>query len=440
MALKLVGYEEFMKIICEKGALRGEVLIPSSKSHTIRAVTLSALAHGQSIIHHPLQSSDCFAAVEASQLFGARVRLGESWEIEGINGNPGIPENVVDVRNSGTTLYFFMGTAALVEGVTVLTGDAQSVRRPVQPLIDSLNHLGAEAYSTRGNGLPPVVVKGPLRGGKTRINGSLSQYVSSLLIHSPLAERETEIEVYDVLEKPYLQMTLSWLDKHGIHYEASDDLTSFKVYGGQKYKGLEISIPGDFSSATFFLVAGAIGEGDITLMNLSMDDVQGDKRVVDYLKAMGARVTSGQNTIRIQGGRLRGVELDMGDTPDALPAMAVIGCFAKGKTSLRNLAHARLKETDRIKVMANELRKLGGRVEELPDGMIVHQSPLKGGVVSGHGDHRVVMALAVAGTAIPGRTEIETAEAIQATVPNFIELMKGLGAKIHKEGEKGESK
>ncbi len=225
-------------------------------------------------------------------------------------------------------------------------------------------------------------------------------------------------------------MTLNWLDKHGIHYEASDDLTSFKVYGGQKYKGLEVSIPGDFSSATFFLVGGAIGEGDLTLLNLRMDDVQGDKRVVDYLKEMGARITVQQDTIRIQGGRLRGVELDMGDTPDALPAMAVAGCFAVGKTSLRNLAHARLKETDRIKVMAKELGQLGGRVEELADGMIIHQSNLKGGMVSGHGDHRVVMALAVAGSAIQGRTEIETAEAIQVTVPNFIELMKGLGARI----------
>lgn len=429
-----------MKIICERGTLRGEVLTPSSKSHTIRAVTLSALAHGQSIIHHPLQSSDCFAAAEASQLFGAGVRFGESWKIDGMNGRPGVPENVVDVKNSGTTLYFSMGTAALVEGMTVLTGDAQIVRRPVQPLIDSLRNLGAEAHSTRGNGLPPVIVKGPLKGGKTRIKGSLSQYVSSLLIHTPLTERETEIEVCDVLEKPYLHMTLQWLDKHGVRYEASDDLTLFKVEGGQKYKGLEVSIPGDFSSATFFLVGGAIGDGDITLMNLNMDDVQGDKRMVDYLQEMGARITVGENNIRIQGGRLRGVELDLGDTPDALPAMAVAGCFAEGKTSLRNLAHARLKETDRIKVMANELKKLGGRVEELPDGMIVHQTPLKGGLVSGHGDHRVVMALTMAGTAIPGRTVIDTAEAIQATVPNFIELMKGLGAKILKEGEKGESR
>jgi 3-phosphoshikimate 1-carboxyvinyltransferase len=341
--------------------------------------------------------------------------------------------NVVDVKNSGTTLYFFMGVAALTKGVTVLTGDDQIVKRPAQPLITALEDLGAKVFSTRGNGLPPVVVKGPAKGGRTRFTGLVSQYVSSLLINCPLMEKDSELEVLDIREKPYIQMTLNWLDRYGIRYKASDDFGRFIVYGGQQYHGLDVTVPGDFSSGTFFLVAGSISEADMTLLGLDMNDVQGDKQVVMYLREMGARIIQEEGKIRVQGGMLKGGELDLGDTPDALPAMAVAGCFAEGKTVLRNVANARLKETDRIAVMARELGRLGARIEELPDGLIIHESQLKGCPVKGYGDHRVVMALAVAGTAVPGRLVVDTAEAVQVTVPNFLELMKGLGAKMWEE-------
>ena len=422
-----------MKIVSEKSVLRGEVLIPTSKSHTVRAVTLSTLAHGKSTIRHPLVSSDCLAAVGAGRLFGAKVSLGDVWEVEGVNGAPCIPENVVDVKNSGTTLYFFMGTAALAKGATVLTGDDQIIKRPAQPLITALSDLGAEVFSTRNNGLPPVVVKGPAKGGKARVGGLVSQYISSLLIHCPLMEKDSKLEVFDLHEKPYVQMTLSWLDRYGIRYKASDDFAQITIYGGQSYQGLDVTVPGDFSSGTFFLVAGSIGEADITLLGLDMNDAQGDKQVVTYLQEMGARISQEKGRIRVRGGALKGREFDLGDTPDALPAMAVAGCFAQGKTILRNAANARLKETDRIAVMAKELGTLGAKVEELPDGLVIHESKLRGRPVCGHRDHRVVMALAVAGTAIPGHLEVDSAEAVQVTFPNFLELMKGLGAKIREQ-------
>ena len=422
-----------MRINTQRSTLRGEVLIPASKSHTIRAVVIAGLAHGKSTIHNPLVASDCLAAVGAARLFGAKADLGDFWKMEGVGGVPRVPENVVDTRNSGTTLNFSMGTAGLVEGTTVLTGDEQIVRRPVQPLIDALKDLGAGACSTRNNGLPPVIVKGRLKGGKTRFRGIISQYLSSLLIHCPLVERDSEIEVYDVLEKPYIQMTLGWLNRQGIRYEASSDFTHYRAFGGQSYHGQEVTIPGDFSSATFFLVAGSIMDGDITLLGLDMADAQGDKQVVNYLKEMGARIDVEEMGIRVRGGSLRGVELDMADTPDALPAMAVAGCFARGRTIIRNVANARLKETDRISVMTKELSRLGAKVEELPDGLIVHESALRGCPVKGYGDHRVVMALAVAGLAIPGETEVDRAESVGVTFPNFFDLMQRLGARIRKE-------
>jgi 3-phosphoshikimate 1-carboxyvinyltransferase len=421
-----------MKIISEKSILRGEVQIPASKSHTIRAVVISSLAYGKSIIHHPLLSSDALAAMCAGRAFGAKIESNKSWEVEGINGIPRIPDKVIDTHNSGTTMNFFMGVASLVDGTTVLTGDAQIVRRPVQPLIEALNGLGACASSTRNNGMPPVIVKGRLKGGKVRLRGISSQYVSSLLISCPLIEKDSEIEVYDVAETPYIEITKAWLDRQGIRYEASDDFTHFSVFGGQSYRGQEVDVPADFSSATFFLVAGAIMDGDITLLGLDMNDAQGDKQVVSCLQEMGAQIRFEKGGIRIRRGALRGMELDMGNTPDALPAMAVLGCFASGKTTLRNVAHARLKETDRISVMVKELRRLGAKVEEMPDGLIVHESRLKGCPVRGYADHRVVMALAIAGMCIPGRTSVDTAESIAVTFPNFIELMQNLGGKIQK--------
>ncbi len=172
---------------------------------------------------------------------------------------------------------------------------------------------------------------------------------------------------------------------------------------------------------------------EITPTGLVLDDVQGDKRVVACLQEMGADIRFENGGIRVRQGNLRGIEIDMADIPDALPAMAVAGCFAKGKTVLRNVANARLKETDRISVMAAELGRLGARVEELPDGMIIHESSLMGCPVRGYGDHRVVMSLSVAGLAIPGRTEVDTAEAAEVTVPNFLQLIQRLGGKMKKE-------
>jgi 3-phosphoshikimate 1-carboxyvinyltransferase len=174
-------------------------------------------------------------------------------------------------------------------------------------------------------------------------------------------------------------------------------------------------------------------DGDITLQGLDMNDSQGDKQVISYLKEMGAQITVEENGIRVQGESLRGVDLDMSDTPDALPAMAVAGCFARGKTTIRNVASARLKETDRISVMAKELGRLGAGIEELPDGLIIHESALHGGAVQSYGDNRVVMSLAVAGMAIPGQTVVDRAEAVEVTVPNFVALMRKIGGRIRME-------
>jgi len=422
----------------EKSQLSGRVRIPGSKSHTIRAVAIGSLASGVSHVADPLASSDTLSGVDVYRKFGASITVGEGWVIQGTGGAPAVPDDVLDAGNSGTSLYIAMGTAALVDGWSVLTGDDQIRSRPAGPLLDALNDLGAEAFSTRGDGRPPLVIRGPMRGGRTHLDGSkTSQYLTSLLLNCPLAPPtaglaagDAEILVSNAVEKPFIEMTLGWLDEQGIRYER-DGFERFYVPGGQGYRAFDKSIPGDFSSATFFLCAAAITGSELTLLGLDMDDSQGDKAVVDMLKEMGARIKQLSNGIRITAGgfdKLTAGEFDLGGTPDTLPALAVTACFADGVTRLVNVPQARLKETDRIRVMREELTKMGGKVEELPDGLVIEGTRLHAAKVNGHSDHRVVMALAVAGLACDGRTEVDTAEAVNVTFPSFVELMQSAGA------------
>ncbi|PNT92428.1 3-phosphoshikimate 1-carboxyvinyltransferase [Clostridium thermosuccinogenes] len=405
----------------------GRVKIPGSKSHTIRALFIASLAEGRSEIINPLISDDAVSAVKTCKAMGADVKIEKDrYIVDGFNGIPKVPDNVIDVGNSGTTLRFATAASALGDGYSVFTGDEQIRRRPIGPLLEALNNLGAQAFSTRGDGRAPLVVKGRMTGGRTPLDSVTSQYLSALLISTPLLEKETEIDIIRLNEVPYVDITLWWLDKQNIRYENSSYKT-FYIPGGQKYKPFKEVIPGDFSSATFFMVLAAISGGEFILENLDISDPQGDRQVLDILKSMGAEVRIDGKNITISGRELIGREIDMNSIPDALPAMAVAGCFAEGETRLINVPQARLKETDRIRVMYEELSKLGADVEELPDGLIIRQSKLKGCPLNGHGDHRIVMALAVAGLNIDGDTVIDTAESISVTFPEFVDLVKACG-------------
>jgi 3-phosphoshikimate 1-carboxyvinyltransferase len=408
----------------------GRVRIPGSKSHTIRALFLAGLADGESEIINPLISNDALSAVEVCKAFGADINFTENkYIVRGFNGLPQTPLDVINVGNSGTTLRFAAMTATLGEGYTVFTGDDQIRRRPMGPLLEAIINLGGLALSTRNNGMAPVIVRGRTKGGFTSVDAVTSQFLSSLLINCPLLDTDTEIKPTGLNEVPYVEMTLWWLDKQNIQYR-NDDFKSIFVKGGQKYRAFKTTIPGDFSSATFFMVLAAISGGEFILENLDLCDPQGDKLVMSHLEDMGAEVKVEGNSIKIKGSRLKGRQLDLNSIPDSLPALAVAGCFASGETRLVNVPQARLKETDRIKVMCAELRKLGADITELPDGLVIKQSKLAGCQVSGHNDHRVVMALAIVGLCIRGETLIDTAEAANVTFPEFFDLIKSCGGKL----------
>jgi 3-phosphoshikimate 1-carboxyvinyltransferase len=296
-------------------------------------------------------------------------------------------------------------------------------------LIKAIGDLGAKCKSVRNNGRAPVEVSGRLIGGRTSIAATTSQYLSSLLLCTPLGAQDSEIDVTLLNEPGYVQMTLDWLDKQGIEYE-NQQMRRFNVKGSQRYKAFDANVPADFSSATFFLCAGALVADEVTLLGLDFFDSQPDKAVVDYLKAMGADIAIGPASVTVKAAPLRGAEIDMNETPDALPAIAVTAAFAEGETRLVNVPQARGKETDRITCMAEELEKMGVDVEELSDGLIIRQSRPKAAQLDGRGDHRIVMGLSLAGLNLEGQCVIDSAEAMSVTFPEYVELMRSIGANM----------
>jgi len=395
------------------GGLSGSVTAPPSKSHTHRAIVIASLADGLSSIANPLLSDDCLSTIGAARALGAKVEMGERLLVGGTSGEPSAPSEMLDVGNSGTTMRLASGAASLCTGPVIITGDASVRARPMGPLLRSLNDLGADAISLEGNGNPPVRILGRLKGGQTILNGVSSQFLSALLIACPLAENDTIITVENLHSSPYVDVTLRHLSEAGAVVER--DGGTFHVPGGQGLDARDFCIPGDYSSAAFVLGASYVTGSKVEVAGLDPDDAQGDKAILEFIG-------------ELKMGDVRA--FDLRDTPDLLPIMAVLGCYSEGETVLENVAHARLKETDRIAVMCSELRKLGADVREREDGLVVRRSNLSGCDVDGHGDHRVVMALAVAGLGAEGETVVSGAETIPISYPGFVSDLKSLGADV----------
>jgi 3-phosphoshikimate 1-carboxyvinyltransferase len=444
-------------VIIEPHRFTGTVRAPASKSHTIRRLLIAALGEGVSEIDCPLDSLDTRSCVGACRALGAVIEEhraadascpnpadGEGkklvrWIVRGaaFQGRGGAES--IDVGNSGTTLFLALAAAALGSVPVSFDGDDQIRRRGAGPLLEALSALGVKVEAGPG-GCVPAVVQGPWKGGRVSISCPTSQYLSALLLAAPLAPAGTltEIDVPLLNEKPYIEMTLAYLDAQGILYERGEDLSWFRLPGGASYRPMNGPVPGDFSSSAFPAAAAAIGGGPVTLLGLDPGDTQGDKAFFDVLAKMGCQVSWDSTVPALtvsRKGMLRGGEFDLNSTPDMLPACAVVAACAGGDTALVNVAHARIKETDRIAVMAAELGKLGVKVTERPDGLVIHgrsgagsggaegDAGLRGGKVDGHGDHRIVMAFAAAALGASGPVEIAGAESAAVTYPGFLELM-----------------
>ncbi len=406
--------------------LSGTITVPPSKSHAQRAILFSMLAKGTSFLENILLSPDCDAMIDAISLFGSKVKREEKRLT--IQGRFNPPLDVIDVGNSGLALRFIGALAALQSGYTTITGD-KSVRmnRPIKPLLHGIRQLGGIAESARGDGHAPIMIRGPMHSGVCRIDGQDSQPISALLIATSFLKGPTDIYVDSPGELPWIDVTLDWLRNLGAEV-SNESYCHYHVSGGLTYEGLNYTVPGDWSTAAFPLVAALITKSSIEIEGLDREDIQGDKKIVEILQKMGANIHWKGKTLFVAPSELHGIDIDINTCIDALPILAVVGCFAHGTTRLYNGAIARKKESDRILSTYCELKKMGAQIEELPDGLVIYSSNLVGTCVSSHFDHRIALALAVAGLGARGETHIEGTKWIAKTYPSFIEDFSKLGA------------
>ncbi len=423
-----------MKFIVKRSNLQGTVQIPGNKSATARAIVLGGLAEGVSHVTNPLPGVDSYSIVGMMKALGAKIDTSnpKEWIFEGVANQPKVPDCVLDAGNSGTGYYILTAVASLVDGYSVITGDYQICRRPAQPLIDALNDLGAKVFSTRNAGVAPLVIKGPLKGGHTKLPGINSQWLTPLLIAGALTREGVTVFEDNLMERPYIDMTMAWMKMAGATC-SHKNYEEFHVPGNQTYKAFKSHIPADWGSSGYPMIGAAITDSKVTFVGMDPDDFAGERRYPYILKEMGAKVSfeEGGRTVTVEGGKeLQGIGIDCSGTPDAVPILAVLGCKAKGKTVLYNIGASRLKETDRTRSIREELSKMGGRFEETSDTLTIYPANLKGAKIDGRHDHRIVMATAIAGLMAEGETEISDAEYCKVSFPNFYELMKSLGAKI----------
>jgi 3-phosphoshikimate 1-carboxyvinyltransferase len=405
----------------------GTVKAPPSKSYTHRAFIIASLAEGVSIIKDPLYSEDTLASLNSCIALGSNVKKHKTYcEIIGVHGKPKTPKNVLDLKNSGTTLRIITGIASLTDGYTVLTGDKSLRSRPMQNLLDALIPLGVSAFSTRNNGKPPIIIRGGFKGGKTCINGNVSsQYISSILMAAPYAETNVDLHIKgDFISKPYVDMTLDIMKKFKVDVNYDRAGKSFHIEP-QIYRSRDYSVEGDYSSASYLIAAAASLNSDLTVQNLPNNSKQGDKQILEIVKDMGSEVKVKNNEVKIQGqGILKGIEVNLQNAPDLLPTVAALGAMAEGTTTIKGVEHARFKETDRIHTCAIELSKLGVSVTEKSDGLII-RGGVHGGAVKSHMDHRLAMAFYIIGLKV-GDIIIEDASVYNISFPNFPEIIQKL--------------
>lgn len=417
-----------MRLKVAASSTEGSVLSSPSKSYTHRAMTLALLAEGESLLRRPLLGEDTLATLDAVKAFGGKVAGEETLRITG--GALRCPDNVIDTRNSGTTIRLMAGVASLLPCATVLTGDESVRRRPMQPLIDALGMMGVRCESTRGNGLAPLIVKGPNLGNRTEIRGDVSsQFISSLLISSALKEVDTEIVLTAPLKsRPYVDITREMMSRFGASCHPTKK--GFMVQGGQRYRPQDYTVPGDFSSAAFPLAAGAL-TGKVTVRNLDPKDAQGDRAFLDILRALGAKVEWNGDSLTCAAAELNATDIDLGDAPDLFPMTAVMCAYAKGESRIFNAAHVRLKESDRIAATVTFLRDMGADVEEREDGCVVRGGrSLHGATINAFNDHRILMAAAVAALKAGGETIISDGDCHRISYPGFVSDMRSLGARM----------
>jgi len=421
-----------MKALIDKSEIRGKVTAPPSKSHTIRGLMGAALAKGKSDILSPLVAEDTRAAVDVLGQVGIRVhQQKELWKVSG--GNLHKPDADLFCGDSALTLRFMTAICSLVPGRCRLVPGPSLARRPVAPLVQALRQLGVDC-SSQGE-VPPVVVDGGrLRGGAVDLPGDVSsQFVSALLLISPLAEAGVTIRLTTPPEsKPFILMTLDCLKSFGVKAAFSKDLRHFEITR-QAYRPARYQVEGDWSSASYFLALGALS-GEVKVTNLNPKSRQGDKIILNFLKEMGAPVEIEPDSVTVRRSRLKAIRADLADCIDLLPTMAVLAATADGVSEFTGIERARLKESDRVAGVREGLERMGVKIIEERGRLAVAGSVPKGSTIDPKGDHRLAMAFGILGSRAGG-TIIDGAECVAKTYPQFWDELKSIAGEVKIDGK-----
>jgi len=410
--------------------LEAAVRIPGSKSYTQRAMVIAALAEGESFLCDPLLSEDTRILGAALGDLGADIRSdGTKTVIRGNSGRLARPSREIHLGNNGTAMRLLTGVASLGGGPVVLTGGPRLRQRPMKPLLEALTTLGVDVRTDKDRGYPPVTIRGGrLRGGEVVLRDiESSQYVSALLIAAPFADKDTVIILEGrVPSLPYIALTVETMNAFGAEV-AVDRPDRFVIKGGQHYRGREYRIEGDVSSGSYFFLAAALTKGRVRVENINPATSQGDIGFLTLLERLGCRVLRGENHVEIEGAELPGGEMtfDLGSMPDMVPTLAVLSALRPGRSVIRNVAHLRFKESDRLAALVNELGKTGIAADQIADGIVVTGGSPRGATIATYSDHRIAMSFAILGLAAPGMV-IEGEECVGKSFPGFWETLEGL--------------
>jgi 3-phosphoshikimate 1-carboxyvinyltransferase len=424
------------KIFVTRSILNGNVCCPPSKSYTHRAIFISSLAHGNSHIINPLISRDTLATIDACRAFGIKIRRrGQELIISG-KDTLKIPDDVINVENSGTTMRFVTAISSLVKGgYVVITGDDSIRKRPMGPLLLALKQLGINCFSARENDRAPIIVQGGGIGGKqVTIDGSISsQFISGILIAGARAESEISLSVVGKqVSKTYIESTINVMSKFGAEIRYSRDYKRYHIFNN-RYQATTFTIPGDFSTAALLLSAGTLVGNGITVGNLDFSLPQGDSKILEILKKIGAVISINKKngTVKTVGiEELDGGEFDLSDTPDLLPVVAILALKSRNPVRIYGVSHTRYKETDRLRIIASELRKLGINTKLFPDEiMIISPKKLKNALLDSHNDHRLFMSFVIAAM-LTEKSVVDGVESVDVSYPSFVQDMKRIGAKL----------
>ena len=419
-----------MKALVHKSEVKGKVRAPSSKSYTIRGLMCAALAKGESEIIHPLSSDDTEASIDVLSKVGVHIRQEEDlWRVSG--GNFHEPDTELFCGESAATLRFMTAICSLIPGKCELVSGPSLAKRPIKPLVQALRQLGVNC-SCQSETAPVIVEGSRLKGGVAKLAGNISsQFISALLFISPFAEEGVTIRLTTPLEsKPFVLMTLECLRRFGIR--VSQALNQFEI-SKQAYRPAKYEVEGDWSSASYFLALGAIS-GGVEVENLNPESLQGDKIMLNFLRDMGALVEVNENSVVVKKSRLNALRADLSDCIDLLPTLAVLAAVADGVSELTGIERARIKESNRVAAVKEGLERMGIKVTEEKNRLVVTGSEPRGSVIDSQSDHRVAMAFSILGSVVGGTT-INDAECVAKTFPQFWDILKSIGGEVKIDGK-----